>query len=78
MSRECDTCPEYKDYHCEKWCKVIRQTIADMEEDWIPINWIEDWLSDRSSCLERTASEISIKQMIADWQAEQEKQNESD
>ena len=38
--------------------------------DAIPIEWIEKWLSDRSSCLERTASEIHIKQIISDWEAE--------
>ena len=41
-----------------------------LKVDAIPIEWIEKWLSDRRSCLERTASEISIKQIIADWEAE--------
>lgn len=74
MSRECDTCPEYKDYHCEKWCTVIRQTIADMEEDWIPIEWIGDWLYDHPA-LQRTETEINIMLMITDWKAEQERES---
>lgn len=41
----------------------------------IPIEWIEDWLSDRS-ILWGTPSETSIKQMMVDWQAEQESRNE--
>ncbi|MBR3360089.1 MAG: hypothetical protein IKG39_01995 [Lachnospiraceae bacterium] len=76
MSRECDTCPEYKDYHCEKWCKVIRQTIADMKEDWIPINWIEDWLDKYPTMSDST--KYIVRWMVKDWQKEQEKKNGTD
>lgn len=71
MSRECDTCPEYKDYHCEKWCKVIRQTVADMKKEWIPINWMEEWYD--KNILPDGASEI-FEKLYADWEREQDKQ----
>lgn len=54
----------------EAWKAKKVQTV-----ETIPIEWIEDWLSDRS-ILWDTPSETSIKQMITDWQAEQEKQND--
>lgn len=75
MSRECDTCPEYKDYHCEKWCTVIRQTIADMEEDWIPIVWIEEWLNKYPNMSD--GSKSIVRMMMNDWQKGKGKQNDS-
>lgn len=41
----------------------------------IPVEWIEDWLSDHS-ILWDTPSEIHIRQILMDWKAEQEKRNE--
>ncbi len=41
---DCNSCDEYHDYHCEKFCKIIRQTIADLKDyykDAIPIEDIQ-------------------------------------
>lgn len=73
LPNECGTCDEYQDYHCEKWCGVIRKTIADMKNDWIPINWMEEWYD--KNILPDGASEI-FEKLYADWEREQEKQND--
>lgn len=62
--------------------KDCKQAAVDMLKevptvDAIPIEWIGEWLSDRS-ILWDTPSEVTIKQMVADWRAEnRRKQNEA-
>lgn len=41
---ECNNCGEYHDYHCDKFCKIIRETIDDLKDyykDAIPIEDIQ-------------------------------------
>ena len=52
---------------------TAKSEIIPLATDTIPIKWIEQWLLDRNAYLERTTSEIIIKQMIDEWRAEQEK-----
>ena len=79
LSNECVVCGEYHDYHCEKFCTIIRDTIKDLEEyysDAIPVEFIRHQIEDLKEKDELSAALDKLISDWTDWMKKQEKQNE--
>lgn len=67
LSNECVVCGEYHDYHCEKFCTIIRNTIKELDEyysDAIPVEFIRKKMDDLKGNADVYAA---LDKLISDW-----------
>lgn len=79
---ECEDCEEYQDYHCDKFCTVIRHTIHDLrlseleenDVEAIPIEWLllKYPISGMAGTEAYFRKAHIVRDLIAEWRKAQE------
>ena len=66
MTGHCTDCEEYdqKSHSCPKYCKVITETVKELKEESIPIDFIQKKIEDIRQYVREHGGEIDIEEFV--------------